>query len=439
MDAISGKPERSASRIGSGVASAPDAPSKAAWAVAAVATLGMSVSYIDRQTLAAIAPAVTKALSIDNTQYGWLLSAFSLSYLVGAPLAGILVDRLGARRGFAGAVLVWSIIAGAHALSASFASLFVLRVLLGTAEAPSFPAATQAIRRVLPGARRPLAFGLLFTGSSLGAIVAAKLAVRLEAEYGFRAAFVGTALIGALWLPIWLLVTRGQGLDRTGPTAPVAIGAPPAAWWTVMTSAPVLRAIVAIAGCAPLLMFVLNWTSKYLVDTWKMPKEGVGNYLIAAPLLFDLGAVGFGAIASSRSARAGTRDASELRPNATRGDVTHRDLLLASMLLAATLALVPFASSPLSAIALFATAACGGGGLYALVTADMLGRVPVERTSSAGGMTAAAQSLSHVVAGPLIGWTIDRTHSYDIAVVLLGVSVIPTMLAFLAWPGVRRS
>ena len=79
---------------------------RAAWGVAALATLGMSVSYVDRQTLAAIAPSVTKALAIDNTRYGWLVAAFSMAYLVGAPLAGVVVDRLGARRGFAMAVLV---------------------------------------------------------------------------------------------------------------------------------------------------------------------------------------------------------------------------------------------------------------------------------------------------------------------------------------------
>src|SRR6188768_1056594 len=96
----------------------PDAPTseKAAWAVAACATLGMSVSYIDRQTLAAIAPSVTKALAIDNTQYGWLLSAFSMAYLAFAPIAGVVVDRLGARRAFAAAVVVWSVVAAAHGL-----------------------------------------------------------------------------------------------------------------------------------------------------------------------------------------------------------------------------------------------------------------------------------------------------------------------------------
>jgi ACS family hexuronate transporter-like MFS transporter len=70
----------------------------AAWALALTATLTMSVSYIDRQTLAAIAPSVQKALSIPDSAYGDLVSAFSIAYLVGAPLSGVLIDRVGARR-----------------------------------------------------------------------------------------------------------------------------------------------------------------------------------------------------------------------------------------------------------------------------------------------------------------------------------------------------
>ena len=395
-------------------------PETTAWPVAIVATLGMSVSYVDRQTLAAIAPSVTKTLGIDHPPYGFLLSAFSIAYLLGAPLAGVLVDRLGARRGFAIAVLVWSAVAGAHAFAFSFGALFLLRVLLGAAEAPSFPAAAQAVRHALPPGRRSLAFGMLFTGSTLGALVAAKLSIALELRYQFRGAFVGTALIGLLWLPVWLWVSRG--LRHTPPPAPSpGAAAPRGAWIALLKSPAVLRAVVAVVGSAPGLMFALNWTSKYLVDGWHVPKENVANYLLVVPVLFDLGSVGFGWIASRREA-------------ARKEHRTHRDLLLVAMFLAALLVATPFATSPEQAIAILGISACGGGGIYAMVTADMLSRVPSHQTSSAGGLTAAAQSLAHIVAGPIVGWSIERTHGHATALVALGLVVIPTTIAFVAWP-----
>jgi MFS family permease len=59
-----------------------------AWAVTAVATAAMTVSYLDRQVLAVLAPTITAALSISDETYGWLASAFSLAYLFSAPWAG---------------------------------------------------------------------------------------------------------------------------------------------------------------------------------------------------------------------------------------------------------------------------------------------------------------------------------------------------------------
>jgi len=389
----------------------------------------MSVSYIDRQTLAAIAPTVRSALAIDHTQFGWLLSAFSMAYLVGAPAAGVVVDRLGARRGFAVAVVVWSVVAGAHALVTSFAMLFALRVLLGAAEAPSFPAAAQAIRRALPPSRRSAAYGLLFTGSSVGAMVAAPLALSIEGSYGFRAAFVGTAVVGLAWIPLWLGITRA---DRIPPeeVATSAVDVTPVRWIDVVRSPPVLRAVVAVVGSAPLLMFVLNFTPQYLVEHWHLPRLGTRWLLMVAPLMFDVGAVGFGWWASTRERRSGTGTGTGERK-------THVDLFLVAAAMAALLVFAPLAPSARVAVMIFGVAAAGGGGIYVLATADMLGRVPLRSTSSAGGMTAAAQSLAHIVASPLVGMAIDRTHGYGTALVGLGLAVIPTSLAFALWPGVR--
>jgi predicted MFS family arabinose efflux permease len=330
------------------------------------------------------------------------------------------------------AVVVWSLVAGAHALVTSFAMLFALRIFLGAAEAPSFPAAAQAIRRALPPRRRSAAYGLLFTGSSLGAMIAAPLALSIEGAFGFRAAFLGTAVIGLAWIPFWLVMTRAGRLpvEDAAPPAHARVALP---WLGVMTSAPVLRAVVAIVGSAPGIMFVLNWTPQYLVERWGMPRLGTRWYLVVPPLLFDIGAVGFGWWASQRERERGTGTAAATAT--ARG--THTDLFATATVLSALLMFAPLAPSPGIAIALFGAAACGAGGIYVLVTADMLSRVPTDKTSSAGGMTAAAQSLAHIVASPLLGMSIDRTHGYTTALVVLGLVVLPTSLAFALWPGMR--
>ncbi len=406
----------------------PDAePRPLGWRVAVAATLGMSVSYVDRQTLAAIAPAVRQALGIDHTQYGWITGAFSIAYLVGAPLAGMLLDRVGARRGLAIAVVAWSVVAGAHAFAVSFATLFALRVLLGAAESPSFPAAAQAIRAALPHKARTAAYGLLFTGSSLGAMVAAPLAVALNARYGFRFAFVGSAVVGTAWVPFWLWATRGMRPAKDAEATPEAARGAGSLLDAARDPA-VLRALVAVVGSAPLLMFVFNWTSQLLVEARHVPQDALGPYLVVPPVLFDLGAVTFGFVASRR------RGALERRAGPGAPSPTDRGLLLFATALATTLAVVPLASGPWLTMVLLGVSAAGGGGVYVIVTGDMLSRVPAGRVSTSGGLTAAAQSLSHIVVNPLMGKVIDRTHSYAGVLVTLGLVVVPTSLVFALWP-----
>lgn len=394
---------------------------KTRWLVAVAAMLGMSVSYIDRQTLAAIAPSVRAALDIDHAQYGWLVSAFSLAYLVGAPAGGIVVDRVGARRGLAVALVVWSMVAGAHALAISFGTLFALRVLLGAAEAPTFPSAAQAIRRALPGARRPLAYGLLLTGSSFGAMVAAPLALRLDARFGFRMAFIVTAIIGTAWLPFWLFATKGDRLRRLPPDeTPRPDGTRHVPVMSVMINPAVVRAIVALLGSAPLLMFVINWTSQYLVEDWHLPKHEISGLLMVPPLLFDAGAVAFGFWTSALESKHPHR--------------THRLAIFVATALAATLAIAPLMPTPALATTVFGLSAAGGGGVYVIVTADMLARVPASRAATASGMTAAAQSIAHIVSSPLAGWAIDRSGGYTSTLVVLGLVAIPASLLFAYWP-----
>src|SRR5579862_9302799 len=138
------------------------------WWLVGATTLAMSLSYVDRQALSVLAPTITKSLHISDAAYGWLGSAFSLAYLVAGPLAGALVDRVGARRGLLGGVVLWSAVAALHAIAPTFAVLFALRLALGLAESPTFPCGVQAVQRGLGPADRARAMSFLFVGMSIG-------------------------------------------------------------------------------------------------------------------------------------------------------------------------------------------------------------------------------------------------------------------------------
>jgi ACS family hexuronate transporter-like MFS transporter len=405
-----------------------DLPRRTGWAIAVVATLAMTVSYVDRQALSHLAPTVRDALDISPSEYGNLTGAFSLSYLVGAPLAGWLLDRIGARRGLVLSILVWSVVSALHALVPSFGVLFGLRVALGAAESPSFPGAAQTVRRALPVNDRSMGYGLIFTGSSIGAMIAAPLAIGLNAHFGWRLAFVGTSLCGLAWLPLWIYATGGRrraALEAAEAEEKASPRAPSVPWRTVLSDPAVQRAIALVFVSAPIMLFVLNWYAQVLVDVFHLTQNDLAYYLWLPPLLFDVGAVGFGALAARRDRASPTR--------------SHVELVWVAALLTVSLALVPLSRSPSLAVLLAAIALLGGGALYTVATADMLRRVRPEVTGRAGGCTAASQSAAHIVFAPLIGAILQRTHTYTHVLVGLGLIALPGVVVWSVWPMHRRA
>lgn len=389
-----------------------------AWILVFVATFTMAISYVDRQTLSVLAPTVTKELSIGETGYGLLASAFSIAYLLFAPAAGFLVDHFGARRGLLGAVLVWSAVAALHAMVPGFGMLFALRIALGVAEAPSFPGAAQTVHRALPPEQRARGFGVLFTGSSIGAMIAAPLSTTLEKHFGWRLAFLGVAVVGLIWIPIWLATAwtaGGRALIERKDDEP-ALPKPPLR--DVLTHPAVLRAVIVVFAAAPTIGFVLLWGSKYLVRTFSVSQTAVGKYFWLPPLLFDLGAIAFGDLATRR-----------------RREDSPRALFAVAMILAAIgTAIAPFARGPWQAMISASIALAGGGGLFALLTTDMLARVPASAVSLAGGCTAAAQSLAYIVANLLIGRSVEARGHYHMVFWSLAAWTLPGCLVWLFWP-----
>src|SRR2546422_3964087 len=81
------------------------------WTVCALLFLVTTINYVDRQVLGILAPTLQRELHWSESQYGDVVSWFSLVYAFGFLAAGRLLDRVGVRRGFAVAVVAWSVAA----------------------------------------------------------------------------------------------------------------------------------------------------------------------------------------------------------------------------------------------------------------------------------------------------------------------------------------
>ena len=76
----------------------------AVWIPTASMLLVSLISYIDRNTLALLAPTILKETALSAEQYGYIISAFSIAYMFGNPIWGVVLDRFGLRSGIWGRV-----------------------------------------------------------------------------------------------------------------------------------------------------------------------------------------------------------------------------------------------------------------------------------------------------------------------------------------------
>ena len=76
----------------------PVSEERSRWPLLAIFVLSTAINYLDRNTLAVVASEFMREFGLSNEGYGWIVSAFFLSYTLAAPFAGLLVDRVGLRR-----------------------------------------------------------------------------------------------------------------------------------------------------------------------------------------------------------------------------------------------------------------------------------------------------------------------------------------------------
>ena len=391
--------------------SQPNDASRYRWLVLAVFVLSTSINYLDRATLSALAPVLTDEFHLSNTQYGMIIGAFSLTYAVSAPFAGMLIDRLGLNRAISGAVGLWSCAGIATGLSSGLGGLVGCRAVLGIAEAAGIPAAGKAIHIYLRPGERAMGNAVNQAGVSLGSVIAPLLATWIALRSGWRHAFIVTGVLGLLWIPVWLWVSRA--LPAT--PQPARAGA---ADWALLRD----RRLWVFAGANAVSMvgyfFWFGWTSKYMVTVCRLTFEQAAWYVWIPPVFASCG--GFlGGWLSLRFVNRGVP-----APAAR-----FRVCLAAGVLSLATMAL-PWTSSPAWAAAgislsIFAVAAFSVN-MYTLPL-DTFGAAPAGFAISI--LVSSYGAISAVLAIP-IGAVLDK---FGYAPVTTLVAFTPLLACALLW------
>jgi hypothetical protein len=85
------------------------------WTICGLLFLAATINYIDRQVIGILKPTLQAQFGWTEIDYGDMVFSFQLAYAIGFLFAGPLMDRIGTKRGFALALIVWSLAAMAHA------------------------------------------------------------------------------------------------------------------------------------------------------------------------------------------------------------------------------------------------------------------------------------------------------------------------------------
>lgn len=179
------------------------------WRLVGLLAVTATASYLARVNVSVAGALMRDELALDPIQMGRVFSAFLLGYALCQVPAGMLADRFGAKRVLALAALSWVVATAALALVPSVAALPLLlgfRLLLGIGEAPTFPAAAQAISRHIPPAARGRANGLVIAAIGLGSAIAPPLVGFVMVRYGWRAALAVSGLPALAVAIAWLAV-----------------------------------------------------------------------------------------------------------------------------------------------------------------------------------------------------------------------------------------
>lgn len=175
--------------------------------------LGM-VTFLDRINISVAGSSIMHDLNLSPSEWGWVQSAFILSYgLLQIPM-GALGDRFGHRRILAAIVLWWSAFTAFTGLAGGLASLLVIRFMFGIGEAGSSPCSTGVISRWFNKDEVGKAQGYVWAASRMGGALTPFVVIPVMMWVGWRAAFYLLGALGVVWAVVWYVWYRDRGASK---------------------------------------------------------------------------------------------------------------------------------------------------------------------------------------------------------------------------------
>jgi len=300
------------------------------WTICGLLFFATTINYLDRQVLSLLAPSLTKEFGWSNSDYANIAAAFQFIYAIALLFAGRIVDKLGTKRSYHLAILIWSLGAIAHAYSiavgeavnsifasigiaavpVSVAGFIVARAILAIGEAGNFPAAIKATAEYFPRTERSFATGIFNSGANIGAILAPLTVPIIAAIWGWQAAFIWIGAIGFLWMIFWAIFFDDPakqrrlgkaeldyiqaGDERTHVPAEAEAPVRKAGWLELMSKRETWAFAIGKFLTDGVWWFFLFWLPKYLSATYEITPTQMALPLTVLYSMTMIGSIGGG-------------------------------------------------------------------------------------------------------------------------------------------------
>jgi MFS transporter, ACS family, hexuronate transporter len=375
------------------------------WNVCWLLLFATTLSYIDRAVLAVLKPLLERELHWSQIDYGWMVTAFQLTYAVGYLFAGRLIDLVGVRWGLLASVALWSLATIEHAAARTVMGFNIARGWLGLTEGGLFPAAIRAVAEWFPKEERALATGLFNTGSTIGPVACPLLVPWLAARWGWQSAFLVMGGAGFIWVAGWVWLYRAPDHHprvsaaelahiRQDPQAP-SVKIP---WLVLLRHRQTWAFAVGMTASSPIWWFYIFWAPDFLNKRYHLGLTQSSLPLMTIFLCASVGGVAAGWLSMKLLQRGWSVNAAR------------KTALLACVLCVVPVLATPLVPNPWIAVLLVGLASAAHCGFAANLFTLVSDTVPQQAVSSVVGIGGMAGALGGMAFAQLVSRILFYTH-----------------------------
>jgi len=248
------------------------------WLILALLFVATGLSFLDRQVLSVTIIKIQAEFKFSDVEYGFVNTAFLISYALMFTVGGRLIDTWGSKIGLGLAVGIWSVACGLHGVMTGFYQLLAFRFLLGIGEGACFPGAAKTVYEWFDEKKRGLANGIAIGGAAMGAVIAPPLIILISNHFGWRWSFIIPGIIGIIWLIIWFYIPWGENSHANRNQGIVKQSVIP--FLTILKNRAACIFILIRFLLDPVMYFIMFWVPKYLNTERDVSFEQIGNLFL---------------------------------------------------------------------------------------------------------------------------------------------------------------